>query len=146
MREVRRCALLPYSAGQMYGLVADVLRYPEFLPWCTGARILADEGEFVTVALGMQRGLARGSFTTRNRLVPGRSMEMRLIEGPFSMLEGRWDFAPVAEAGTRADLMVRFQTRGLIGGITLGPAFEQICNQLVDAFARRARQVYPHAG
>jgi ribosome-associated toxin RatA of RatAB toxin-antitoxin module len=142
MREVRRSALLPYSAGQMYGLVADVLRYPEFLPWCTGARVLAAEGEFVTVTLGLQRGIARGSFTTRNRLVPERSMEMRLVEGPFAMLEGRWDFAPIAEAGTRADLQVRFETRGLLGGIALGPAFEQICNQLVDAFARRARQVY----
>jgi ribosome-associated toxin RatA of RatAB toxin-antitoxin module len=142
MREVRRSALLPYSAGQMYGLVADVQRYPEFLPWCTGARVLAAEGEFVTVTLGLQRGIARGSFTTRNRLVPERSMEMRLVEGPFAMLEGRWDFAPIAEAGTRADLQVRFETRGLLGGIALGPAFEQICNQLVDAFARRARQVY----
>lgn len=142
MREVRRSALLPYSPGQMYVLVADVLRYPEFLPWCTAARILADEGEFVTVTLGMHRGLARGSFTTRNRLVPDRSMEMRLVEGPFATLEGRWDFAPIAEAGTRADLLVRFQTRGVLGGIALGPAFEQICNQLVDAFARRAHQVY----
>jgi ribosome-associated toxin RatA of RatAB toxin-antitoxin module len=142
MREVRRSALLPYSAGQMYGLVADVLRYPEFLPWCTGAQVLAAEGEFVTVTLGLQRGIARGSFTTRNRLVPERSMEMRLVEGPFATLEGRWDFAPIAHAGTRADLLVRFETRGLLGGIALGPAFEQICNQLVDAFARRARQVY----
>lgn len=142
MREVRRSALLPYSAGQMYGLVADVRRYPEFLPWCTGAQVLAEEGEFVTVTLGMQRGLARGSFTTRNRLVPDRSMEMRLVEGPFSTLEGRWDFAPIADAGTRADLMVRFETRGLLGGIAFGAAFEQICNQLVDAFARRAHQVY----
>jgi ribosome-associated toxin RatA of RatAB toxin-antitoxin module len=142
MREVRRSALLPYSAGQMYGLVADVLRYPEFLPWCTGAQVLAAEGEFVTVTLGLQRGIARGSFTTRNRLVPERSMEMRLVEGPFAMLDGRWDFAPIAEAGTRADLLVRFETRGLLGGVALGPAFEQICNQLVDAFARRARQVY----
>jgi ribosome-associated toxin RatA of RatAB toxin-antitoxin module len=126
----------------MYGLVADVLRYPEFLPWCTGAQVLAAEGEFVTVTLGLQRGIARGSFTTRNRLVPERSMEMRLVEGPFATLEGRWDFAPIADAGTRADLLVRFETRGLLGGIALGPAFEQICNQLVDAFARRARQVY----
>jgi ribosome-associated toxin RatA of RatAB toxin-antitoxin module len=142
MREVRRSALLPYSTGQMYGLVADVLRYPEFLPWCTGARILADEGEFVTVSLGLQRGLARGSFTTRNRLVPERSVEMRLVEGPFSMLEGRWEFAPILEAGSRAELLVRFETRGILGGIALGPAFEQICNQMVDAFARRAHQVY----
>jgi len=142
MREVRRSALLPYTAGQMYGLVTDVERYPEFLPWCNAARILADEGEFVTVNLGLARGVVRGNFTTRNRLVPDRSVEMRLVEGPFSLLEGRWDFLPIQDAGTRAELQIRFQTRGVIGGLALGSAFEGICNQMVDAFGRRANQVF----
>ena len=142
MREVRRSALLPYTAGQLYSLVADVERYPEFLPWCTSARIVADEGEFVTVSLGLARGLVRGSFTTRNQLLPERSVEMRLVEGPFSLLEGRWDFLPIQDAGTRAELRIRFQTRGLISGLALGPAFEDICNQMVDAFGRRAHQVF----
>lgn len=142
MREVRRSALLPFTAGQLYGLVTDVERYPEFLPWCTAARVLADEGQYVTVSLGLARGRVRGNFTTRNCLVPDRSVEMRLVEGPFSLLEGRWDFLPIQEAGTRAELQIRFQTRGLISGLALGPAFEQICNQLVDAFARRAHQVF----
>ncbi len=142
MREVRRSSLLPYTAGQMYGLVTDVERYPEFLPWCSAARIVVDEGEFVTVNLGLHRGVVRGSFTTRNRLVPDRSVEMRLVEGPFSLLEGRWDFLPIQDAGTRAELRIRFQTRGVISGLALGPAFESICSQMVDAFSRRAHQVF----
>ena len=142
MREVRRSALLPYSAGQIYGLVTDVERYPEFLPWCTAARVLSDEGEYVTVNLGLARGVVQGSFTTRNRLVPDRSVEMRLVDGPFSLLEGRWDFWPIEDAGTRAELQIRFQTRGLVGALALGPAFEKICNQLVDAFGQRAHQVF----
>jgi ribosome-associated toxin RatA of RatAB toxin-antitoxin module len=142
MREVRRSALLPYTAGQMFALVTDVERYPEFLPWCTGARIVVDEGEYVTVSLGLTRGVVRSSFTTRNRLVPERSVEMRLVEGPFRLLEGRWDFWPIEQAGTRAELRIRFQTRGLISGLALGPAFEGICNQMVDAFGRRAHQVF----
>ncbi len=142
MREVRRSALLPFSASQMYALVADVERYPEFLPWCSSARVLADEGEFVTVNLGLARGLARGSFTTRNRMVPDRAVVMNLVDGPFNQLEGRWEFSPIQSAGSRADLHVRFDTHGVIGGIVLGPAFEAICNQLVDAFGRRARQVF----
>jgi ribosome-associated toxin RatA of RatAB toxin-antitoxin module len=67
---------------------------------------------------------------------------MSLVEGPFDHLEGRWDFTPIRSAGTRADLHVRFATHGLIGAIALGPAFEGACNHLVDAFARRARQVF----
>ncbi len=142
MREVRRSALLPYSAEQMYVLVTDVERYPEFLPWCTAAVVLSDEGIAVTVRLGLARGLVRASFTTRNSLDPGRSVEMRLVEGPFRFLEGRWDFLPIATAGTRADLRVRFETSGLLGALALGKAFEDACNQLVDAFGRRAREVY----
>jgi len=142
MREVRRSALLPYTPEQVYGLVADVERYPEFLPWCTEARILhAGEGE-VTVTLGLSAGLARARFTTLNRLEPSRSMTMSLVDGPFDRLEGRWDFRAVGGAGTRADLHVRFATHGVIGTLALGPAFEGICNHLVDAFARRARQVF----
>jgi len=142
MRDVRRSAFLPYTAAQMYGLVTDVERYPEFLPWCTSATILADEGDQATVKLGLSSGFARASFTTRNRMVPDRSVTMNLVDGPFDLLEGRWDFTPIRDAGTRADLHVRFSTHGLIGALALGPAFEGICNHLVDAFARRARQVF----
>jgi ribosome-associated toxin RatA of RatAB toxin-antitoxin module len=142
MREVHRSALLPYTAAQMYALVTDVERYPEFLPWCTSSAILAEEGDQVTVKLGLASGLARASFTTRNRMVADRSVTMNLVDGPFDQLEGHWEFTPIGDVGTRADLQVRFATHGLIGALALGPAFEGICNHLVDAFARRARQVF----
>jgi ribosome-associated toxin RatA of RatAB toxin-antitoxin module len=142
MREVHRSALLPYTAAQMFALVTDVERYPEFLPWCTASEILAEEGDQVTVKLGLSSGFARASFTTRNRMVADRSVTMNLVDGPFDQLEGRWEFTPIRDAGTRADLHVRFSTHGLVGALALGPAFEGICNHLVDAFARRARQVF----
>src|SRR5687767_8030250 len=142
MREVRRSALLPYAVQQVYGLVADVERYPEFLPWCTDARILVGDDREVTVRLGLSSRLARASFTTINRLVPESAITMSLVDGPFDELEGRWDFTSVGGTGTRADLQVRFSTRGVIGALALGRAFEGICNQLVDVFARRARQVF----
>ena len=142
MREVRRSAILTYAPGAVYGLVADVERYPEFLPWCTSAKVLARELGAVTVSLGFASGLARATFTTKNRLDPGRSVTMSLVDGPFDELEGRWDFTPIGNAGTRIDLQVRFSTRGVIGALALGPAFESVCNHLVDAFARRARQVF----
>ena len=142
MREVRRSALLPYSATQIFDLVAEVERYPEFLPWCTGAAVLAREGEQVTAELALARGRAHARFTTRNRLVPGQYLEMRLLEGPFRVLEGRWDFLPIGEAGSRVELVMRFETQGSLAGLVLSPVFEGICSQLVDSFARRARQIY----
>ena len=134
--------VLAYSPRQLYELVADVERYPEFLPWCTSATVLARSGDEVTVTLGLASGLARTRFTTRNRLEPARAMSMTLVDGPFDRLEGRWEFAPIRAAGTRAELHVAFATHGVIGAIALGPAFEGVCNHLVDAFARRARQVF----
>ena len=142
MREVRRSALLRYAPPQVYGLVADVERYPEFLPWCTEARILSGDEREVTVTLGLASGIARASFTTKNRLEPSRAVTMSLVAGPVAMLDGRWDFTPIAASGTRADLHVRFATHGLVGALAIGPVFEGICNHLVDAFARRARQVF----
>lgn len=142
MREVKRSALLPYTAVQMFDLVADVERYPEFLPWCTAATVLEREGERVTAQLALSRGRASARFTTLNRLVPGQFLEMRLLEGPFRSLEGRWDFIAIGEAGSRVELAIRFETQGSLAGIVLGPVFEGICNQLVDAFAQRARRTY----
>jgi len=141
MREVKRSALLPHRPEAIYALVADIERYPEFLPWCSAATVTACAADEVTATLGFASGPVRASFTTRNRLEPGRSMSMSLVDGPFESLEGRWEFTPVGDGGTRADLLVRFATRGVAGAIALGPAFEAACNRLVDAFARRARQV-----
>ncbi len=142
MREVRRSALVPYTVAQMYELVADVERYPEFLPWCSAATVLERDGERVVARLSLARGRARASFTTTNRLVPGEFLEMRLLDGPFTALDGRWDFKAIGDAGSRVDLRVAFETRGSLAGLVLAPVFEGVCNQLVDSFARRARQVY----
>jgi len=142
MREVKRSALVPYTAVQMFDLVADVERYPEFLPWCTAATVLGRDGEMVTAQLALSRGRASARFTTRNRLVPGQFLEMRLLEGPFRSLEGRWDFIAIGEVGSRVELALRFETQGSLAGLVLGPVFEGICNQLVDAFAQRARKTY----
>jgi ribosome-associated toxin RatA of RatAB toxin-antitoxin module len=142
MREVSRSALVPYTAAQMFDLVADVERYPEFLPWCSRAEVLERAGEEVTARLALSRGRASARFTTRNRLVAGEYLEMRLLDGPFNALEGRWDFRPIGDSGSRVELRMQFETQGSVAGLVLGPVFEGICNQLVDAFGRRARQVY----
>jgi ribosome-associated toxin RatA of RatAB toxin-antitoxin module len=146
MREVRRSALVPYNVAQMFTLVADVERYPEFLPWCTAASVLEQEGERVVARLSLARGRATASFTTTNRLVPAEFLEMRLLDGPFTALDGRWDFSPIGDAGCRIELRIAFETIGTLTGLVLGPVFEGICNQLVDAFYRRAKQVYGVTG
>jgi ribosome-associated toxin RatA of RatAB toxin-antitoxin module len=126
----------------MYLLVADVERYPEFVPWCVEARVLMREGELVTASLSLAQGPSRGTFTTRNRLVHGEFLEMQLVDGPFRLLEGRWDFAAIGDAGSRVSLTMRFEARNALSGIVGGAVLERSCNRLVDSFVMRARSLY----
>lgn len=143
MKEVKRSALLPYSASQVYELVADVERYPEFLPGCVGAGILerhADGG--VDAELTLQQGPARVRFTTRNRMDPGRRLEMRLQKGPLQALEGRWEFHPIGDSGCRVELWIRFDAGRTAAALLLSPLLESVCNRMVDAFSKRAASLH----
>lgn len=140
--QVKRSALVAYSAQRMYDLVADIERYGEFLPWCGGSRILSREGENLEASIVIAaRGLNR-AFTTTNRMQSGRRIEMNLKEGPFRKLHGDWRFTPLAENACKIELDLVFEFEHSIVGRILGPVFIPVANGLVDAFHRRARQMY----
>jgi ribosome-associated toxin RatA of RatAB toxin-antitoxin module len=145
LRIVERQALVPFSAAQLYALVSDFERYPEFLPWCTGARLLSRDGDALVAQLDLARGGLRSSFTTRNTLVVDQRIDMSLVSGPFRTLDGGWQFTPIADRGCRVDLRLRFEMQSGALGLLLGPVFEQSCTSLMDAFLKRARQVYAKA-
>jgi ribosome-associated toxin RatA of RatAB toxin-antitoxin module len=126
----------------MYDLVNDIAAYPEFLPWCKSSSIIeSDEGELRAV-IELSRGNLHKSFTTHNRMQPGKLIEMRLIEGPFKQLEGFWRFDDLGNEGSRVALDLEFEFSNAILRMTIGPVFHQITSTLVDAFTQRARQVY----
>lgn len=139
---VSRSALVPYSAVQMYALVDDIERYPEFLPWCRSAREQMRSADEVQGTLEMQRGPLHHSFTTRNRLQYGKMIEMRLIEGPFRHLEGFWRFAELGENASRVSLDLEYEFSNRLLQLAIGPVFAQITNTLVDAFCARARELH----
>jgi ribosome-associated toxin RatA of RatAB toxin-antitoxin module len=128
---------VPYSATAMYEIVADVERYPEFLPWCSAAEVNPHGEREVDATLEISRGPLRKRFTTRNRLVPGRSIELSLIDGPFRHLHGAWRFEPIDD-GCNVALDLEFEVSGTLLRRTLGPIFGQIADRMVDAFCRRA--------
>ncbi|HEX9625491.1 MAG TPA: type II toxin-antitoxin system RatA family toxin [Acidiferrobacterales bacterium] len=142
MTTVRKSALVPYSAHEMYELVADIERYGEFLPWCGGARILARDGDTVTAAILIAYRGVNKSFTTRNSVVPDRSMEMRLVEGPFRHLLGNWRFEPLEEHASKVSLDLEFEFANPLLAIAVGPVFNHIANGLVDSFRKRAAQMH----
>lgn len=142
MRQVQRSAIVPYTAEAMFDLVADVEAYPQFLPACTGAAVHSRDGEEIVASIALSRGPLKTEFTTRNRLTRPGSIAMLLVDGPFSTLSGAWEFAPLGDGGSRVSLSLEFSFASQVTDLLLGPPFEALCNELIDAFVRRARSVY----
>jgi ribosome-associated toxin RatA of RatAB toxin-antitoxin module len=142
MTTINRNALVPYSAREMYRLVDDIPGYPEFLPWCKGSQELRRDEDEVTARLDLAYSGMEKSFTTRNRMHKDKMIEMRLVEGPFKQLEGFWRFNPLGDQACKVSLDLEFEFSNRLVGMAMGPVFSQIANTLVDAFSKRAEQVY----
>lgn len=138
MREVRRSATVQQSPSRMYELINDIESYPQFVPGCTHARVEARSKSEIVATLGVRRGPLQTEFTTRNELEPDRRIFMRLLRGPFKMLQGEWTLTPVGQGGCRIDLAIRFAFANRLSGILFEPLFEDTAASLVDAFVARA--------
>lgn len=151
MKTVQKSVLIWYSPAEMFALVTDVPRYPEFLPWCDHARVLETHADGMTAEVGISFGGLRQSFTTRNTHVADQRVTLQLVSGPFSQLEGQWHFHALKSGAAGADVPVRacrvelalqygFDNAAL--AMLVGPVFDKIAGSLVDAFVKRAEQVY----
>ncbi len=139
---IQRSALVPYGADQMYTLVADVDRYNDFLPWCKRCSILSEVDGVLLARMDIARGPLHKSFTTRNRMHPGESIELSLVEGPFNHLEACWRFADLGTGGSRVSLDMEFEMASRLLRMTLTPVFSEITNSMVGAFCKRATVLY----
>lgn len=142
MREVTRSALVPYTAEQMFALVEDIERYPQFVPWISAAKKLQSTPDEVVGRLEMHKAGVRESFTTRNFLKRPTEMLMTLVDGPFKTFEGRWTFTPLGERGVKVGLSVRFEFANAMLGMLLSRSFEKNVGEMIDAFVDRARAIY----
>jgi len=138
---INRTADIQWSAEQMFALVNDVAAYPEFLHWCSGARIVSRAESHVIAEVDVSLAGIRQSFTTRNLLEPPHRIDIRLLNGPFRKLEGDWRFTD-NERGSTVSLSLEFSVSISPLGFVLGRVFEEIARSQMDAFIRRARSVY----
>ena len=134
MREVRRSALVALGPERAFALIADVRRYPQFVPGCRTARIESQSEHEIVATLGISRGPLRTEFTTRNSLEPFRYIGLELVDGPFRTLKGGWTISPVGTDGCRIELELRFEFRLALPSALLDPVFEGLAAALVDAF------------
>lgn len=142
MSEIYKTALVPYSAHSMYDLVNDIESYPQFLPWCKAAKVLSRHEQEIIASIAMGSAGLEKSFTTTNLLQPYQSIEMHLREGPFSHLYGKWEFQQLGEVGCKVALRMEFEISSTILRFSLEPVFSRIVNNLVDAFVKRAGDLY----
>jgi ribosome-associated toxin RatA of RatAB toxin-antitoxin module len=142
MTLVQKSALVKYSARQMFDLVNDIEAYPKFLPWCSGSRIIKQEGDVVEAELIISKGGFNKSFSTRNTIDEGGRLTVSLLDGPFSHLEGVWNFIPLREDASKISLDLEFEMSGMLTNLAFGAVFNQICNTMVASFTSRAKEVY----
>ena len=148
MPSLRQQHVSPYSAQQLFELVADVERYPEFLPWCRAARIVSrGQGEFLGELLISFKHISE-SYTSRVQLFPAAApdapsrIEVTMTKGPFSHLVNNWQFTPRPEGGTQVEFSLDFGFRSKLLEKMIGPMFSNAAEKMGDAFQTRAEALY----
>ena len=145
MKTVTKSVLIWYSPSEMYRLVTDVDQYPKFLPWCDRARVVSSDATGMLAEISISLAGIRQTFTTRNQHIPDRQVTIKLVNGPFSRLDGQWNFVPVGDGTERAcrvELTLHYGFNSVTLGKLVGPVFDKIADNMVEAFIKRAKQVY----
>ena len=142
MALVEKSVLVEYSAERMYGLVDDVERYPEFLPWCGGTEVELRDVTLTRAAILIDYHGIKQSFKTENHTQPPERIEIRLVSGPFHRLDGSWRFTPLSSQACKIDFRLQYEFSNRLLEKLVGPVFKHIANTLLDAFLRRAEQLY----
>ncbi|HEX4882731.1 MAG TPA: type II toxin-antitoxin system RatA family toxin [Casimicrobiaceae bacterium] len=142
MQRVRKSVLVPYSAEQMFALVDGVQDYPEFLPWCGGAEVLEEHENGKTARVDIDYHGVKAHFTTANENAPPGSIVVTLKDGPFRQLHGEWRFRALADDACKVEFELGYEFATHLLDRVVGPVFNHIANTFVDAFVRRAEQLY----
>ncbi|MEZ8018736.1 SRPBCC family protein [Vibrio splendidus] len=142
MPKVTRSALVSFSADQMFSLVNDVARYHEFLPGCSGSRVIESSDSTMVASVDVSKAGISKTFTTSNRLADGAEILMELVDGPFKKLQGGWYFTPLDEQACKVELKLEFEFSSRMIEMAFGKIFNDLTSNMVSAFTQRAKQVY----
>lgn len=134
--------LVAYSAERMFDLVDGVDRYPEFLPWCAGASVIPVDESRVRASVVISYHGVKQSFTTENTRRRPQRIEMTLAEGPFRTLDGTWVFTALNDSACKIEFNLRYEFASRLLEKLVGPVFNFIASTLVEAFLKRAEQLY----
>lgn len=142
MPSVATSVCVNYTPEEMYDLVNDVQSYPAYLPMCSEVKLLSRTDDRLKASITMSKGKIKLSFTTENTMVAGRSIQMKLIDGPFKRLNGLWRFEPSGTAGCEASFSMDFEFSNGLLGMAFGGFFKEVSESMVDSFCRQASRKY----
>ena len=142
MPSINRSALVEYSASQMFDLVNDIEKYPEFMSGCTSARVLSESDQELVGELCLAKAGIGQCFTTRNRLYRPSHIDMSLVKGSFSSFHAQWRFDALGESACKVSLTMEFEFKSSLVDFAAGKLFSYSANALVDDLVKRASQVY----
>lgn len=142
MTTIKRSALVAFTTRQMFELVNSIEEYPRFLPWCSTSKIVTQTDMEIEASLTITWSGIHKSFTTKNRLYPYERIDILLVHGPFRRLEGHWSFVSLGHEGCKVNLDLEFELAGHFLDVIFQPIFHHIANSLVDAFCKRAAEIY----
>lgn len=138
MHSFEETRVLPCSAREMFDVVMDIEAYPQFLPWVAGATILEQGSDELSAELVADFAGMRQSFRTIDRFMPGKLIEIRLLDGPFRLLESLWSFEELGDASCRVHFSIEFEFRSTMLDMIASPIFSTACRSMVHAFENRA--------
>lgn len=141
MPEVKRTVIVGHTPARMFALVDAVEAYPEFLPWCGAVTVLHRDETVIRATLHINYRGIRQSFTTENAKRAPEEMLIRLVEGPFRSLEGAWRFTALGQSGCKVEFRLRYEFSSQLLEKLVGPVFDHIAGNLVEAFVRRADRI-----
>lgn len=142
MASVEKTVLIEQSAARMFELVDYCEDYPAFLPWCSKTEVKFRDAQKTVGTLHINYHSVKSSFTTENDKEHPVAMKIRLVDGPFRRLEGSWHFKPLAENACKIEFQLHYEFSSKLFEKVIGPVFSHIANTFVDAFVKRATQVY----
>lgn len=138
MPSIRRTALVEHSAARMFALVNDIEAYPRRFDWCESARLIESSDSRVVARLDLGLGALKTWFTTENTLVPPHHIDMKLVDGPFRRLSGRWEFHALDESACKITLTMTFESAVKLLGPALAIGFQSLADRMVNDFIRVA--------
>ena len=139
---VQKTVLVGHSAQQMFALVDAVETYPQFLPWCDDTQLVHRDEHRTRATIHINYHGVKHSFTTENTKNPTQAMSIRLVEGPFKVLDGEWRFIELSPEACKVEFCLHYEFSSWILEKLVGPVFSYIANSMVDAFVQRAEKVY----